>query len=83
MRKFNQVERVNYSGGLYGLFVGSSKGKLQAKIEEMNNRGWNLVMIHEDSPNVLKVLVKLAILVLTLGIWTIGSTELIIFEKDA
>lgn len=81
MKKLNLVERIKYSGGLYGLIAGSSKGKLQAKIEEMNNRGWNLVIIHPDSSNMLILLGRFIILALTLGIWTIGSSELIIFEK--
>ena len=82
MKKSNQVERITYAGGLYGLIAGSSKGKLQAKVEEMNARGWNLHLIHPESLNVLHLLFRLIILVLTLGIWTLGNSELIIFEKN-
>ena len=82
MKKGNQVERITYAGGLYGLIAGSSKGKLQAKVEEMNARGWNLHLIHPESLNVLHLLFRLIILVLTLGIWTLGNSELIIFEKN-
>jgi hypothetical protein len=81
-RKINIVERIHYAGGLYGLFVGSSRGRLQAKIDEMNNRGYNLHVIHADNPNILLYLVRLIILVFTLGIWTLGSSELLIFEKE-
>ena len=82
MSKSNQVERITYAGGLYGLIAGSSKGKLQAKVEEMNARGWNLHLIHPESLNILHLLFRLFILVLTLGIWTLGNSELIIFEKN-
>ena len=82
MSKSNQVERITYAGGLYGLIAGSSKGKLQAKVEEMNVRGWNLHLIHSESLNILHLLFRLLILVLTLGIWTLGNSELIIFEKN-
>jgi hypothetical protein len=82
-RKTNVVERIYYAGGLYGLLVGSSKGRLQAKIEELNSRGYNLHFIHADSPNILLYLLRLTILVFTLGIWTLGSSELLIFEKDS
>ena len=82
MKKSNQVERITYAGGLYGLIAGSSKGKLQAKVEEMNARGWNLHLIHQESLNILHLLFRLLILVLTLGIWTLGNSELIIFEKN-
>ena len=34
MKKVNQVERLQYSGGLIGLLFGSSKGKLQGKVEK-------------------------------------------------
>lgn len=80
--KVNQVERITYAGGLYGLFFGSSKGKLQAKIEEMNQRGWNLHFIHNDSLNILHLILRIFFLFLTLGIWTFGSTALLVFEKD-
>ena len=82
MQKSNLVERITYAGGLYGLIAGSSKGKLQAKVEEMNARGWNLHLINPESLNVLHLLFRLLILVLTLGIWTLGNSELIIFEKN-
>jgi len=82
MSKVNQVERINYAGGLYGLIAGSSRGKLQAKIDEMNQRGWNLHFIHPESVNLLILLFRLFVLVITLGIWTIGSSELLVFEKD-
>lgn len=82
MSKLNQVERISYAGGLYGLIAGSSKGKLQGKIEEMNQRGWNLHLIHPESVNLLIILFRLFLLFITLGIWTVGSSELLIFEKD-
>ncbi|MEY2803327.1 MAG: hypothetical protein RL657_663 [Pseudomonadota bacterium] len=82
MPKMNQVERISYAGGLYGLLAGSSRGKLQAKVEEMNARGWNLHLIHPDSINLLIWIFRLFLLFITLGIWTIGSSELLVFEKD-
>jgi hypothetical protein len=82
-RKINTVERITYAGGLYGLIAGSSRGKLQAKVEELNQRGYNLHLIHPDSPNLLLILIRLVILILTLGIWTFGASELLVFEKDS
>jgi len=46
MAKINAVERINYAGGLLGLFFGSSKGKLAAKVLDMSSQGWNLHLIH-------------------------------------
>ena len=51
MAKINTVERISYAGGLYGLFFGSSKGKLAAKIMDMNSQGWNLHLIHQEQLN--------------------------------
>ena len=70
MKKVNHVERLQYSGGLIGLLFGSSKGKLQGKVEEMNQRGWNLHFVHADQPNLLIWILRLLILFLTAGLWT-------------
>lgn len=83
VRKVNTVDRITYAGGLYGLIAGSARGKLQARIEEFNQRGYNLHFIHPDSPNLLLILLRVVILILTIGIWTFGSSELLVFEKDA
>ena len=80
--KMNKVERLRYSGGLLGLLFGSSKGRLQSKIEDMNKEGWNLHFIHQESVNLVIWIFRLALLVVTLGLWTIGDSELLIFEKD-
>ncbi len=82
MLKINHIERISYAGGLYGLLAGGARGKLQAKVEEMNQRGWNLHFIHKDDVNLLHTLFRLFILGLTLLIWTIGSSELLVFEKE-
>ena len=83
MDKINKIERLHYSGGLIGMLVGSAKGKLEGRVEEMNRRGWNLHFIHPDNPNLLIWILRLFILGLTLGLWTIGSSELLVFEKDS
>lgn len=81
MFKENKVERLTYSGGLLGVLFGSSKGKLQTKVEEMNQLGWNLHLIHRDEVNLVIILLRWLMLLLTLGLWTIGSSVLLIFEK--
>ena len=81
MFKENKVERLTYSGGLLGMLFGSSKGKLQTKVKEMNQLGWNLHLIHRDEVNLVIILLRWLLLLLTLGLWTIGSSVLLIFEK--
>ena len=82
MKKINKVERLTYSGGIIGMLFGSTKGKMQDKITEMNNQGWNLHFIHNDQPNLVIWIIRLLILTVTLGLWTIGSSELLVFEKQ-
>lgn len=83
MAKVNSIERLQYSGGLLGMLVGSARGKLQSRVAEMNREGWHLHFIHPDNPNLLIWILRFVILLVTLGLWTIGSSELLIFEKDA
>ncbi len=82
MSKINKVERLSYSGGLLGLIFASSRGKLDAKVKEMNEDGWNVHFIHPDQPNLLIWLLRFLILIFTLGLWTIGNSELLVFEKE-
>ena len=65
MKKINKVERLTYSGGIIGMLFGSTKGKMQDKITEMNNQGWNLHFIHNDQPNLVIWIIRLLILVVT------------------
>ena len=51
MAKINAVERINYAGGLLGLFFGSSKGKLGAKILDMKFSGLEFTF---NSPRAIK-----------------------------
>ena len=83
MSKANTVLRIQYSGGLIGLLFASSRGKLNGKVEEMNQRGWHLHLIHPDSPNLLIWILRIIILFLTAGLWTIGNSELLVFERDS
>ena len=49
---------------------------------DMNSQGWNLHLIQPESLNLLHQIFRLVILVITLLIWTLGNSELLIFEKD-
>ena len=82
MSKVNKVERMSYSGGLLGVIFGSSKGKLEARVKELNSSGWNVHFIHPESVNLVIWILRLIILACTLGLWTIGSSELLVLERD-
>ena len=80
-RKDNKVIRINFAGGLLGLVFGSHRGKLQKSIEEENRQGWNYVDCIPDNPNLLLLLLRFILLIVTLGLWTIGIGYILIFEK--
>lgn len=81
MEKTNKVVRLSYSGGLLGLLAGRSKGKVEAVIKAENAKGWNFCEAIPDQPNLIIHLVRLLILIATLGLWTLSTGYLFIFEK--
>ena len=83
MRKTNKVVRISYSGGLLGLLFGSARGKLEKVLEDYNSKGWNLAEVIPDNPNLLILVFRLIILTLTLGLWTLSTSYLLILERPA
>lgn len=83
MRKTNKVVRVSFSGGLIGFFFGSSRGKIESVIHKHNAEGWNLAEVIADSPNLAIILLRIVILICTLGLWTLSSGYLLIMERPS
>jgi hypothetical protein len=83
MYKKNKVVRVNFAGGLLGLVFGSSRGKVEAVVQKHNLEGWNVAEVIADNPNLALILVRLILLIITLGLWTISSGYLFILEKPS
>jgi len=81
MQKINKVVRVNFSGGLLGIFFGSSRGKVESVVQKHNAEGWNVAEIIPDNPNLIIWIIRLVLLTITLGLWTISSGLLFIMEK--
>jgi len=81
MQKTNKVVRISYSGGLIGLIFGSAKGKLSKVLDDQNGQGWNLAEIMPDNPNLLIWILRLAILTVTLGLWTLSNSYLLVLER--
>ena len=55
--------------------------KLEAILHEHNKDGWNLAEVVPDNPNLIIWIVRLLLLVLTLGLWTLSNGYLLILEK--
>ena len=81
MRRTNKVVRISYSGGLLGLIFGSARGKLEKVLEENKRNGWNLAEVIPDNPNLIIWVIRFAILILTLGLWTFSTSYLLILER--
>ena len=81
MRKTNKVVRISYSGGLLGLLFGSARGKLEKVLEEHNRDGWNLAEVMPDNPNLVILVLRLLILTVTFGLWTLSTSYLLILER--
>ena len=81
MKKTNKVVRISYSGGLLGLLFGSARGKLEKVLEDNNRKGWNLAEVIPDNPNLVIILVRLILLTITLGLWTLSTSYLLILER--
>jgi len=80
-QKINRAVRVSFSGGLLGLLFGSSRGTVDAVLYNQNADGWNLTVVIPDNPNLAIWIVRLALLVVTLGLWTISNGYIFVFEK--
>jgi len=81
MQKLNKVTRVNFAGGFIGLLAGSSKGKIQKTILDQNADGWNFIQYIPDQPNLIIYFLRTLLLIVTLGLWTISTGYLFVFEK--
>jgi hypothetical protein len=81
MKKTNKVVRVNYAGGILGLIGGNARGKLEQIIHHHNADGWNVAEVVTDNPNLVIWFLRALLLMVTLGLWTIGSSRLVIFER--
>ena len=83
MYKKNKVVRVSFSGGLLGLIFGSSRGKVESIVQKYNAEGWNVAEVIADNPNLALMLLRGILLIFTLGLWTISTGYLFIFEKPS
>ena len=81
VQKINKVVRVNFAGGLLGLIFGSSRGKVESVVQKHNADGWNVAEVISDNPNLALILVRVLLLFLTVGLWTISTGYLFIMEK--
>ena len=65
----NAVYRVRLTGGIVGFIAGSTKTRIAAVCRMANEDGYEVVLVLNDSSNLLQRLWTLLLLVLTLLLW--------------
>ena len=83
-QKINKVVRVILSGGLIGALGTNPKAAIEKHLQANNSEGWSLVQMEQmGDSNLLMLILKLLLLVITLGLFTFGTGFYLIFEKDS
>ncbi len=82
-RRINRVERIALSGGLIGMLATNPRHALESALVKANAEGWSCrqILPHRTT-NLLALLLQLAILACTLGLWTFGAGYLILLERE-
>lgn len=84
MAKKNKVSRISLMGGLIGALVTNPRKALEDEIDKQNQDGWNAIHIDPHrTTNLFIWVLQLAVLFLTLGLFTWGGGYLILFEREA
>jgi len=79
----NKVVHIDLMGGLIGMLFTRPRHALDSRIKRENTDGWRAVYIlkHSDS-NLFSMLLKLVVLVCTIGLFTWGAGYMILFARD-
>jgi len=82
-RKVNKVVRIGLGGGLIGSLLTNTKSAFEKEINHQNTDGWNLCELEAiGGANLFMMIVRMIILALTLGLFTLGQNYIMIFEKE-
>ena len=78
----NKVVKIRLIGGIIGLFI-SPKDRLENEMKSANAEGWRTVqVIPQSSGNILVIILKLILLVITLFLFTFAEGYYITFERN-
>jgi hypothetical protein len=79
----NLAVKLSLSGGIIGSLTTNPASAIQNAFDTYNRRGWRCVqVIHHSDTNILGIILKVAVLVLTLFLWTWSSAYILVFEKQ-
>jgi hypothetical protein len=79
--KENCLARVSFTGGIIGLVAGSQFARLEKVVATHNADGWNVAEIVPESRNLIVWVFRIVLLILTLGLWTLATGYILIFER--
>ena len=81
--KRNKVDEVTFVGGLIGWVAVNPRSTIDKRVTEANEAGWNLVQIQPSAgSNLVISVLRLVLLIVTLGLLTFGDGVYLVFEKD-
>lgn len=83
VQKENSLARLRFTGGIIGLLAGSQFVRLQKVIAVKNSAGWNVVEVLPEDRNLIVWVFRIVLLVLTLGLWTLSTGYILIFERPS
>ena len=82
--KIVRVANVDLTGGIIGLLGDSPQTKLNKAVTFYSKKGWRVQQILPAAfPNVLLILLRIVILLITLGFYTTSSGYYLVIEKEA
>lgn len=82
--RYNRIQRISLSGGLIGSLLTNPRAALEKALNTANAEGWNCrqILPHSTS-NYFIILLQIAVLICTLGLWTFGAGYMLLLEKDS
>ena len=81
--KRNKIDEITFIGGLIGWLAVNPKATIDNRVAEANKAGWTVVnIIPGNEQNALLRLLRIVVLVVTLGLFTFGDGVYVIFEKE-
>mgnify|MGYP006256137467 FL=1 len=81
--KRNKIDEITLIGGLMGWLAVNPKATIDNRVAEANKAGWTVVnIIAGNEQNALLRLLRIVVLVVTLGLFTFGDGVYVIFEKE-
>lgn len=83
VKKRNKIDEVSFIGGLIGFIFVNPRSVIDARVKEANDHGWTLVDFQKSTGNNLLInVLRVLLLIFTLGLFTFGDGMFLAFEKE-